>query len=119
MPPTMRTSEVEEMRSQLLVEVRHLLLRYVIPAFAVLAIGMGAALWMIAHAANVDKYDRCSDGVDGRAVTRALFHAIAEAARSDLGANETADFIDRVVDTQRPPEDKLEVCGPEPDWWDI
>jgi hypothetical protein len=113
----MRTEEAEALEQRVMGRVARLLRSHVIPPFVFLAIGVAVAVGMIAHAGRVSDYDRCTDGVDGRAVTRELFTAIASAVRAD-GNDETADFLQDIVDRTRPPEDKDQVCGDPPEWWD-
>lgn len=114
----MRTEEAEALRREVLHRVSRILLVYVVPAFAFLVVGMLIAVGMIMHSARIDKYDRCSDGVEGRAVTRGLFIAVADGLRA-AGSEEGAVFIEAIVNEKRPIEDKQQVCGSSPNWWDV
>lgn len=118
MGPTMRTEEVTVLEERLHRRFSLLLLRYVVPSFAVLVIGVAVAVGMIMHGARIDKYDRCSDGVEGRAVTRGLFIAVADGLRAS-GSEQGAIFIETIVNEKRPVEDKQTICGPPPNWWDV
>ena len=112
----MRTEEAEALRQEVMGQVARLLRRYVMPAFAVLMLGLAGAVFLIEHEGRVSDWRVCLSGVDGRSDTREIFAAVTKAFRN-AGAQDSADFIDNVVRTVRPLEDKSVAC-PKPGWWD-